>query len=273
MNRLLDIGFQVAGNWRLEGGRARIDIHKHGTQNNVLYAFVRDGLEVMYVGTSTMTLRARMAGYASPGSAKRTNLRVNQLIQALLAEGSVVELYVLPDNGLMHYGPFHLNLAAGLEGSIIRTLGPEWNVMFGRKREDAQANPSAGNEEVGAGDEDVEAEEEAPPAGVPAVQPSVVGRFRFKLQPTYWKQGFFNGGIDSTQLLGSDGETVEIFFGDEARPITGTINRTCNANGSPRIFGGPELRSRFQTLGELTLVRVDVFSPTSIRLCVDDSPS
>ena len=38
-----------------------------------------------------------------------------------------VEIYVLPDNGLMHYGGFHLNLAAGLEDSLIRDLEPPWN--------------------------------------------------------------------------------------------------------------------------------------------------
>lgn len=272
MNRLLEIGFQVAGHWHLDGGRARIAISRHGTQRNVLYAFVRDGLEVMYVGTSTMTLRARMAGYASPGSAKRTNLRVNHLIQALLTEGSVVELYVLPDNGLMHYGPFHLNLAAGLEGSIIRTLGPEWNVMFGGKREGAPAADLPAEEVDADASADEPDPEEEPPAGAPAAQPEV-GTFQFKLQPTYWKKGFFNGGADSSALLGSDGETVEIFFRDEARPISGTINRTSNANGSPRVFGGPELRGRFQTLPEMTLMRVDVFSPTSIHICADDSAS
>jgi len=33
----------------------------------------------------------------------------------------------LPDNGLLHFGDFHVNLAAGLEDSIIKTLNPLWN--------------------------------------------------------------------------------------------------------------------------------------------------
>jgi hypothetical protein len=38
-----------------------------------------------------------------------------------------VEIYALPDNGLLRYGGFHVNLAAGLEDSIVRDLNPPWN--------------------------------------------------------------------------------------------------------------------------------------------------
>jgi len=34
---------------------------------------------------------------------------------------------VLADHGLLHYGGFHVNLAAGLEDSLIRDLNPPWN--------------------------------------------------------------------------------------------------------------------------------------------------
>ncbi len=44
-----------------------------------------------------------------------------------LKENSKVELFVLPDHGLLHFGEFHINLAAGLEDSIVRTLSPQWN--------------------------------------------------------------------------------------------------------------------------------------------------
>lgn len=90
--------------------------------------------------------------------------------------------------------------------------------------------------------------------------------FEFKLQPTYWKTGFFNGGIASSSLLGADGDTLEIFFGEDVEPVLGTINRTANSNNSPRIFGGPALRRWFQMLPEMTPVIVEVLSPTSIRL-------
>ncbi|MFP3586512.1 GIY-YIG nuclease family protein [Paraburkholderia sp. SIMBA_055] len=275
MNKLLEIGFQVAGNWYLAADRIRIDVRQQGTQRNVLYAFVCDG-EVKYVGKSTQTLRERMAGYASPGSAIRTNLRVNKLIHALLTDEITVEVLVLPDNGLMHYGPFHLNLAAGLEDSIIRTLRPEWNVAFGRKRKRELGLPLASGDTPDAdeallGKEDPAGEEDAFVAPLEDGSPltnadPVVGEFRFILQPTYRQKGFFNGGVASSSLLGAGGDTIEIFFAHERQPFTGIINRTSNSNGSPRLFGGPELARQFQTLPEGCTMQVHVYSPTSIRI-------
>ena len=37
----------------------------------------------------------------------------------LLSKGKSIDIFALPDNGLIHYGGFHLNLAAGLESSLI----------------------------------------------------------------------------------------------------------------------------------------------------------
>ncbi|KGS63254.1 hypothetical protein X979_1102 [Burkholderia pseudomallei MSHR7527] len=73
MNRRLAIGFQVAGEWRLEHDVLRIAFRQHAEQRNILYAFVGDG-EVKYVGVSSQTLRKRMAGYRSPGPKSTTDL-------------------------------------------------------------------------------------------------------------------------------------------------------------------------------------------------------
>ncbi|MBP0633184.1 MULTISPECIES: GIY-YIG nuclease family protein [unclassified Cupriavidus] len=260
MNRLLGIGFQVAGHWLLDDGRLRIAIRQHGSQRNVLYAFVCDGV-VKYVGKSTQMLRSRMAGYASPSQSARTNYRVRQLIHDMVAAGAAVEVFALPDNGLMHYGPFHLNLAAGLEDSIIRTLNPEWNMTAShRKRERGRDIGDSGKVDEKADEEEGDVEMAQPDIAEPE------GTFEFKLQPTYRRTGFFNSGIASSPLLGADGDTVEIFFGEEPEPLLGTINRSANSNRSPRVFGGPALRQRFQTLPEMTSMDAEVLSPTSIRL-------
>lgn len=258
MNRLLDVGFQVAGHWFLKDGALRMTIRQHGEQRNILYAFVCDG-DVKYVGKSTQTFRKRMAGYLSPGPTSTTNIRNNKRIRELLAKGVAVDVYVLPDNGLMRYGAFHLNLAAGLEDSIIAELAPEWNFNgqrlpegLTRLREITDKGPTAGP-----------STDELDTA---VSEPEPTASFQFTLQPTYWNQGFFNGGVASSALLGADGDTIEIFFRDEAQPILGTINRTATANGSPRIFGGPALRGRFQTMPQMTPMVVEVLSPTSIRI-------
>ncbi|WP_198158898.1 hypothetical protein, partial [Ralstonia sp. NT80] len=105
-----------------------------------------------------------------------------------------------------------------------------------------------------------------PGSGFGANQQTESAGFEFHLQRTYWNRGFFNVGVAAAAMLGADGDTIEIFFGDSRQPILGTINRVANSNHTPRVFGGPALRKCFQTLPEMTNMLVQVLSPTSIRL-------
>ncbi|MDN7445649.1 GIY-YIG nuclease family protein [Burkholderia cepacia] len=270
MNRLLAIGFQVAGEWRLEHDALRIAFRQHAEQCNILYAFVGDG-EVKYVGVSSQTLRKRMGGYLSPGPTSTTNIRNNHNIRNLLAQNVAVEVYALPDSGLMHYGPFHLNLAAGLEGSIIAMLRPEWNIVANKLMKEQSRDGESELVEL----QPMELADDTSPT-VDSTEMTRVGdaaaasqgTFEFTLGRTYRDKGFFNGGVASDLLLGAGGECIEIFIGDEMEPIRGTINRTSNLNKTPRVFGGRELQQRFQELSESTLMVVEVLSPTSIRIRV-----
>ena len=117
------IPYGKANPFRISGRRSP----KVQEQKNVLYSFVEDG-EIRYVGKSIRTLRQRMYGYWRPSSTQSTNVRINGLISESLVAGHDVEILVLPDNGLMHYGQFHLNLAAGLEDSIIAAIMPPCRV-------------------------------------------------------------------------------------------------------------------------------------------------
>lgn len=241
MHRLLEIGFKPAGHWSLDGENLVLELSRQQSQKNVLYSFVCDG-EVKYVGKTTRTLLQRMAGYRKPGSTQSTNIRNHGKIKEQLASGAAVEILALPDNGLLHYGAFHVNLAAGLEDDIIRTINPEWN---GGRRETA-AESEAGS---------VDAEESPGPM------------FTFILQPTYARAGFFNVGVANDNLFGSDGETIEIYCGTAERPILGIINRRSNKNETPRIMGGSALRDWFQENATVrSNVNVNVLSPTAIRL-------
>ena len=76
-----------------------------------------------------------MRGYRSPSATQLTNVRNNRSVLDALGLGATVEIYVLPDNGLLYYGGFHINLAAGLEDSLIRELRPPWN---GGRRSDGK---------------------------------------------------------------------------------------------------------------------------------------
>jgi len=252
MNRLLEIGFEPAGHWILENDKLKCELIRHSSQKNILYAFVCDG-QVKYVGKTVRPLAARMAGYKMPGKTQTTNINNNQRIRGLLTEGVAVEILALPDNGLLHYGQFHINLAAALEDDIIRVIGPEWN---GGISEGAINIPTPSPAES-------EAEHEP---GLEPVIPSV-GTFSFVLQPTYYRMGFFNVGVSSQKFLGADGETIELFLGGSVQPILGSINRRANTNGTPRIMGGTGLRNWFNLNSSVSAnISVEVLSPTAIRL-------
>jgi len=126
MQRLFEIGFQRVGSWSLKSDELVLQLDDLADRQNVLYAFV-SGSTVKYVGKTTQSLQRRMFGYQKPNIDQRTNWRNRITIVELLNRGQQVEVLALADTGLLRYGSFHLNLAAGLEDSIIQTLKPEWN--------------------------------------------------------------------------------------------------------------------------------------------------
>lgn len=250
MNRLLDIGFQTVGRWiHNNDSGLEFELLKELPHENTLYAFVADG-EVRYVGKTTKTLHGRLRSYRHPGTSQRTNVRNNAAITALLSEGITVEILALPDPGHHRFGPFHLNLAAGLEDSIIEQLNPPWN---GAKTSELA------KEAIGDVLETLTKE--------PTPE---VGRFTFTLQRTYRKTGFFNVGVSAQQWIGADAATIEIHCGDDPKPIMGSINRRANLNNTPRIMGGPKLREWFQAnFAEMDKITAMALSPTCIRLTTE----
>jgi hypothetical protein len=132
MKRLIDNGFRPVGRWTMLDGCIRIALTELANVSNILYAFVAND-EVLYVGKTTQKLQARLYGYQNPGPRQSTNIKANHLISELLNAGQSVEILALPDNGLLRFGIFHLNLAAGLEDSIVRTIRPKWN-RIGKNR-------------------------------------------------------------------------------------------------------------------------------------------
>lgn len=269
MHRLLQIGFQHAGSWTLGDAGPRLNVTMHAHARNVLYAFVGDG-EVYYVGKTTQPLGKRMYGYERPGVTQATNQRNRRLLQRLLEEGVAVELFVLPDDGLFHVGPFHLNLAAGLEDDIIRTLRPLWNGMRTAASEPLADDPLADDplagdtpplqfladpeDEPAEADPDVVVEHQAAPA-----------TFSFVLQPTYARTGFFNVGVAASQHLGPHGARATLWLGNAPTPVLGSINRIANTNHSVRLMGGAALRDYFaQTYVVGDSVPIEVIDPCTL---------
>lgn len=252
MNRLLNIGFIPAGHWTLAGNSIRYNLTSHHTTKNILYSFISNG-EIKYIGKTTMQLSQRMYGYQNPGPSQSTNIRVNAAIKNLLENSSPVDIFILTDNGLLSYGNFRINLAAGLEDTLIYDISPEWN-LSGRNIITTDSNS-----------EQLEL----------TTNPLIADTFTtatttidILLGQTYYSQGFFNVGREHSQLFGSNNSTIEIQLGRKpTKTIQGYINRTANNNRTPRIMGGKELREWIKRIFKVNdTMKVDIISPISIRL-------
>jgi len=127
LDRLAAIGFKEYGEWQLNSGQLKCELQEDAAAKNVLYAFV-SGADVLYIGKTNQSLKRRLYGYQNPGESQRTNIRGNARLKQVLTDGLTIKIYAFPDNGLLHYGGFHVNLAAGLEDALIADLNPEWNI-------------------------------------------------------------------------------------------------------------------------------------------------
>jgi len=239
MNRILDIGFRYVGNWHLNDGVLDFSLKSHSTSRNVLYAFICNG-EIKYIGKTIQQLQKRLYGYKKPASTQSTNINNNSNIQSLLNSGEPVDIFILPDNGLLNYGGFSLNLAAGLEDSLISTIKPKWN---------------GGNKESHTGSEKItkivknkKTEEDTTNSQVEhdTTVPDLAEHTKLsvKLGVAYYNQGFINIPVKYNDEIGADGEEIEFFVNNYDRPITGYINRTANKNRTPRLMGGKELKEK-----------------------------
>ena len=125
--KLLELGFETAGHWELQDGRLAYKLHKHSEARSVLYAFLCSG-RAMYIGKTRLSLRQRMSGYKHPATSQRTNVRNNSYIHEQLESKQAVEILTFPPKELNSYKGYSINLAAGLEDSLIETFKPKWNL-------------------------------------------------------------------------------------------------------------------------------------------------
>jgi len=135
MKRLMDIGFLKIGYWYLdESNNLDFKLNSMERDINVLYTFIVDG-DVKYIGKTIQPLVNRIKGYQKPGPTQSTNQKNYQLITEMLIRGCKVDIYAL-SQGLLNYGEFKINLAAGLEDDLIEKLRPEWNKISMKSKPD-----------------------------------------------------------------------------------------------------------------------------------------
>lgn len=286
MKRLLAIGFEQVGSWQLHDHKLTLELTRMNAQRNVLYAFIQDTL-VLYVGKTTASLESRMGGYLKPYSTQRTNVRNNQALLELLRRNKNIEIYAWADSGNHRIGEFHLNYAAGLEDSIIKTVMPPWNgtrspiqakigipeltlqqseSMISVKSMDAaiahtSLRPIASHEDEAASTIELQALEDA---GIMRVSPM----FQVTLGKTYYQNGFFNVPMKFSDFFPEHGTEISIYCGDSRALIRALVDRKTNqVNHTPRIYGRSALKNWFEHYKRLEeIVTVRIVSKNEIEL-------
>ncbi|HOY29467.1 MAG TPA: GIY-YIG nuclease family protein [Flavobacteriales bacterium] len=125
--RIRSIGLVHAGIWKLNDPIIEFSLmHGFPDRDDVLYAFVIEE-SVKYVGITSKRLSERMGQYAKPYATQSTNIRLKEFIRDSLKSGIEVSVYALPSSLPIHVGEFPLNIAAGIEYSLIERLDPDWN--------------------------------------------------------------------------------------------------------------------------------------------------
>lgn len=236
MERLLRIGFERVGRWVLGGTyQTEYCLDRHREKSNLLYSFVI-GEEVKYIGKTTKTLHQRMGFYRNPGMRQSTNIRVKRNIIDALNLGQEVDIFVFVDNGLLFLGEYHINVAAGIEDSLITAIQPPWNLrgintpQIDIRRDEIVNDEPDNNEQLTLVLQNV-------------VIPIAIAQV--SLGQSYYNKGFINLPVEQSNLLGSNNDRIDIHLNNE-RVIVGYINRDANRNNTPRIMGGVALRNWIQ---------------------------
>jgi len=144
VKELLQIGMEDAAQWMPDGKKLKHvgDSAPHWRYltaiPNTLYAFACEG-EVLYIGKTTKTLSKRFAGYCKPSSDRSADKRLQQAIMKLIRQKKEVRILVLPPTVPLKWGDYPVNLAAGLESSLVEAFKPEWNKIKGRILSESQA--------------------------------------------------------------------------------------------------------------------------------------
>lgn len=231
IDSLYAIGFRSAAKWIISGDILGYEFH-HEMElqlrpifevGNALYSFCADD-EVLYIGKTTQSLRKRMMGYCKPGQSQATNLRCNEKIRRMLADGRHISILAFAPLNQLQYAGFEINLAAGLEDALIRQFDPPWNGA----RQGRSITESA----------EIESLELGIPSSAPDLGLNEIGSFQIRLGPTYYKQGIVNPGTEASRLLGAHDEILTIRFDDGSPSIATRIDRRANRTGAVRFVGG-----------------------------------
>jgi hypothetical protein len=200
-------------------------------------------------------------------------VRNNQALLRLLVQDLSIDIYAWADSGRHRIGDFHLNYAAGLEDSIIRTVAPPWNGArsamqaekglshlppAARGRETIEPTPPASTSH------DIPEDESASVSEVRALENAGViqasPKFDVTLGKTYYHRGFFNVPVKFSELFPDHGTEISIYCGESRTLIRATVDRKANqASHTPRVYGKGSLTnwfSLYKRVDDIALIRV-----------------
>lgn len=259
---LLNMGFRDVGFWAAKDDEGRLGYEFDGVNDgslfdvsNVLYAFVQ-GEEVKYIGKTTRSVRKRFVGYCSPSGRQITNIKNNRLIRGAIANGKQIRIFIFTPISHLSYADFPINLAAGLEDSLVARFRPSWNgkvtgvgvvqTETAEMEDEALMPESSGEEELS----------------------EAAHEFHITLSTTYYRDGVVNPGVEASRFLGPDGDPIAISFSDGVPDITSSINRTANRTGAVRFVGKNRLIADWFRMNftEGDTVRIRILSPNRVLM-------
>jgi hypothetical protein len=87
------------------------------------------------------------------------------------------------------------------------------------------------------------------------------------LHKTYYEKGFFNLGVSVDKYVRQQSGEVKLILGPSRHILVGKVDREANLNGTPRIYGGTELRNWFfKNFKMKDHVLVTILAPNEIRI-------
>ena len=228
--QLIDLNFSVIGFWKKsnEGLSYEVLDNKHNEFeiDNSLYVFFdKENDRILYVGKTTQTLKKRFYGYIR-GNGQSTNSKIhNKLVKERSEKILILSLNdVLPFN----WGIYNINLAAGLEDSMIEIENPLWN----GKCSETEINEESSIEN----------------------HSKIIDKFFIvTLSKTYFEIGSINVPLKKSDLLGKHDDIITIELSKDNKQITTQINRNAVKNRSVRINQNKEIKeyyNKFYNMGD-----------------------
>ena len=226
--QLIDLNFTNIGYWKTDGKKLNHEVLENMTNEldveNSLYVFFdKEKDRILYVGKTTRTLRKRFKGYIRGDGISTNNKVHNNLLKQ--KSGNVLILS-LNNESHFQWGKYNLNLAAGLEDSMIEIENPLWN---GKCSETKLVEESTLEE-------------------ITEVEDTF---FIVSLYKTYLEFGSINVPFKKSNLLGDHNEDVTIKLSKSNKQIKTKINRKAVKNGSVRINANKDIREYYNNFYNL----------------------